>query len=313
MKVFHVLIDSSVLYDTHFNHPDFRLLLQRSQERKIKIYIPHIVLEEHRTQMTAEIDQKVKEANRAFRLASRSERKHLFFTQGLREPHFELWTPEEIDKHSRQVVKDFVLENKIEELPIGADHASRAWSRYFDVAPPFNADTERTARRKDIPDSWIFEAALDLKARGLNDLCALCGDRRLKYALKEAGFEIFEKVELLAAMVDAALAVYPIGGASPAPATLLRESLKSADFADVKVAVLGFIGYFDAPPKEKLFELLEQAGFDRRVVENVAQGLVLASMLRDSGNHYLPVDKSVAQQAADEVQPLVLKLLENGS
>ena len=43
MDFFHVVIDTSMLRQMHFQHPDFERLLLRSQKGLLKIYIPHIV------------------------------------------------------------------------------------------------------------------------------------------------------------------------------------------------------------------------------------------------------------------------------
>jgi hypothetical protein len=305
-------VDTSFLFKAHFAHPDFQKLLLRSQEGKIKIHIPHIVLEEQRTRILAEIREKLRHARKAFEDAKRSAT-YAMFTEGLPDPYMILWSDEDVDRRSKQVVQSFVQDNKIEILTLSPDHAARAWVRYFEVAPPFNRqEPNRIERRKDIPDAWIFEAALDLKLRGGN-LCALCGDGRLKDALKAEGFEIFNDAQALADRVDAALAVYP--GRAPAQSDKpLREQLRSSAFEGVDVAVLGFVEAFGTPAKEKLFDLLEKAGFDRRVAENVAQTMVLSGVLQDSGNYLLASDRALARRAADEVQHLVLKLLAaNGS
>jgi hypothetical protein len=309
--MFHVLIDTNFLFRAHFTHPDFQKLLLRSQEGKIKIYIPHIVLEEQRTRILAEIHEKLRRARKAFDDAKRAGA-YAMFTQGLPDPHMVLWADEDVDRHSKQVFQSFVDDNKIEILKLSPEHAARAWARYFEVAPPFNRQVQdREERRKDIPDSWILEAALDLKARG-GQLCALCDDGRLKEALGDEGFEIFGNAQALADRVDAALAVYPRGTAPPSDKPL-REQLRSPAFADVDVAVLGFIDAFGTPSKEKLFNQLEKAGIDRHIAENVAQTLILSGVLKDSGHYLLPNDPKLAQQAAAEVQHLVLKLLNDGT
>jgi rRNA-processing protein FCF1 len=307
--MFHVLVDTSFLFKAHFAHPDFQKLLLRSQEGKIKIHIPHIVLEEQRTRILAEIHEKLGRARKAFEDAKRTGAYEMF-TQGLPDPHMLLWSDEDVDRRSKQVVQSFVDDNKIDVLSVSPDHAARAWTRYFGVAPPFNPqEPDRVKRREDIPDSWILEAALDLKARGGN-LCALCGDGRLKSALKAEGFEIFDDAQALADRVDKALAVYPGVAISPSDKPL-REQLRSAAFDGVDVAVLGFVDAFGTPAKERLFDLLEKAGFDRRVAEHVAQTLVLSGVLQDSGNYLLPTDRALAQRAAGEVEHLILKLLAN--
>lgn len=310
MQTFHVLVDTSVLFRADLTHQDFQKLLLRAQERKIQIHIPHMVLEEYRTQLVSDIRSRLRAAQKTFEEAVNSASKYRFFTDGMPEPGLILWPEDDVDRHSKKVLKDFITTNKIDVLAIDPEHASRAWIRYFDVSPPFNPQqTDRKKRRQDIPDAWILEAALDLKARGVGNLCALCDDTALKTALQGAGYEIFATVEAFAAMVDAALAVHP-AQATPAPSDKpLRDQLRSPAFANADVAVLGFIEAFGTPPKDKLFDLLEKAGIDRRVASNQAEAMVISGVLRDSGNFFLANDRALSQRAAQEIQPLVLKLL----
>ena len=84
--MFHVLVDTSFLFKAHFAHPDFQKLLLRSQEGKIKIYIPHIVLEEQRTRILVDIHGKLRRARKAFDDAKRAG-SYAKFTDGLPVPH----------------------------------------------------------------------------------------------------------------------------------------------------------------------------------------------------------------------------------
>lgn len=309
--MFHVVVDTNFLFRAHFSHPDFQKLLLRSKEGKIKLHIPYIVLEEQRTRILAEFHARLRLARKAFEDAKRSGA-YAMFTQGLPEPHLAIWTDEEVDRSSRRAFQVFVEESKIEVLGLSYEHAEKAWARYFEMAPPFNAqEPNRVKRREDIPDSWILEAALDLRAPG-RKLCALCDDGRLKDALKAEGFEIFATAEALSDWVDEALAVYP-QESIPLSEKPLRDQLRNPAFGDVDVAIMGFIETFNTPAKETLFEQLEKAGIERRIAEHEAQTLVLSGALQDSGNHYLPTNRVLAKQAAAEIQPLVLKLLDDGS
>jgi len=61
-------------------------------------------------------------------------------------------------------VNDFVRENKIEELPIAANTRDTSVDSVLRRGPSvLIPDIDRAIRRQDIPDSWILEAALDLK------------------------------------------------------------------------------------------------------------------------------------------------------
>lgn len=310
IRMFHVVIDTNFLFRAHFMHPDFQKLLLRSKEGKIKIHIPHIVLEEQRTRILAEMQDKIRRAQKAFEDALRTG-SYAMFTKDLPKPHLDLWTEEDVDRRSRQVFAAFVEENKINVIKLTPEHGLRAWARYFEIAPPFNAkELDRVKRREDIPDAWILEAAMDVKNGGGN-LCALCDDGRLKEALQAEGFEIFKTAQELADRVDTALAVHSIGTA-PHGKTVLPAQLRGPAFAEVDIAILGFIETFDTPTKTTLFDQLEKAGVDRRIAEHEAETLVLSGVIRDSGNHFIPVDRGLSAQAAIKVQHLVLKLLDDG-
>lgn len=95
--MFHVLVDTSFLFKAHFSHPDFHKPLLRSQEGKIKIYIPHIVLEEQRTRIVAEIHERLRLSRKAFEDAKRAAA-YAMFTEGLLDPYMVLWSDEDVDR-----------------------------------------------------------------------------------------------------------------------------------------------------------------------------------------------------------------------
>lgn len=309
MDAFHVVIDTSVLRQAHFRHPDFERLLRRSKKGSLHIYIPHIVLEEQRTYLLSDLHKAMKNLENAF-AKIRSPGAFKFFTEGLPEPHLVLWTKAELAQHSRQVFEKFLADNRIEKLEIAEKHAANAWSRYFEVDPPFNGDEKREERRKDIPDSWILEAALDvLDKRGRH--CALVNDGKLKDALLAAGFEIFASVESLDIEIERATAVVNGPAAAQANTADTLSQLRGAAFKDVDIAILGLNEALNSPTKNALFEQLERVGIRREIAEHEAKTLVLAGRLTDTGSHYLPTDRSLATQAAakETVINLLMKLV----
>lgn len=309
MDAFHVVIDTSVLRKAHFQHADFERLLRRSRKGTLRIYIPHIVLEEQRTRMLGDLLAEMDKVEGAY-ARLRGGGSFGMFTAGLPEPHLALWKKEEVARHSRLVFDKFLADNKIEKLEITERHAANAWTRYFEVAPPFNQQEKREDRRKDIPDSWILEAALEVKAkRGRH--CALVEDGKLKSALGQEGFEIYVDVASLDAEIERATAVFSGRPDAPAAAGATLDQLRGSAFKDVDVAVLGVNEALGAPPKDALFAQLERAGVDRRIAEHEAQTLVLSGVLTDSGSHYIPADRTQARKAmeSETVTALLLKMI----
>jgi rRNA-processing protein FCF1 len=309
MDAFHVVIDTSVLRQAHFRHPDFERLLRRSKKGSLHIYIPHIVLEEQRTYLLASAYTAMDKLNDAF-AKIKSQGAFKIFTEGLPEPHLVLWTKAELAQHSRQIFEKFLADHKIEKLAIAERHAENAWARYFEIEPPFNAEEKREDRRKDIPDSWILEAAIDvLEKRGRH--CALVNDGRLKDALRAAGFEIFTSVESLDIEIERATAVVNGQAAAQENTGDLLSQLRGPAFKDVDIAILGLNEALDLPTKDTLFEQMGRVGVDREIAEHEARTLVLAGLLTDTGTHYLPTDRALARRAAasDTVIALLMRLV----
>ena len=268
-----------------------------------------MVLEEQRTRMLADLIAEMERVEAAYaKLQGRGS--FGMFTEGLPDPHLVLWKKEEVARHSRLVFDKFLVDNKIEKLEITENHTASAWARYFDVAPPFNPQERREDRRKDIPDSWILEAALEVKAkRGRH--CALVEDGKLKNALAQEGFEIYVDVASLDAEIEKATAlVFPLPR-PPVATKAALDQLRSPAFKDVDVAILGVNEALDTPRKDLLFAQLESAGIDRSIAEHEAQTLVLSAVLKDLGSHYVPSDRELARRAmaSETVTALLLKMI----
>lgn len=305
MDFFHVVIDTSVLRQMHFRHTGFERLLHRSRKGLLKIYIPHIVLEEERTYLLANLITYVGQMHATMNKVT--EGLLAMLSQGLPRPTLHIWTREELARNSKEIFTKFIAENKIEVLKISEAHAKNAWDRYFECAPPFNPEQARPTRRQDIPDSWILEAALDLHGKQ-GRLCALVADGKLKKALAEHGFETYSELDLLIDAVEAANAAQPINPRPPAESMRL-DQLRGLAFQDVDLAVLGMNEALGSPGKDDLFDALERAGIDRAIAQHEAQTLVLSGVLKDTGHHLIPTNRAQAVQAADSarVQELLLK------
>lgn len=310
MEIFHVVFDTSLLRQTPFGQANFERLLRRVQQGVLKLYIPYIALEERRTQLLDDHLQLTEQLRSKFNELHRS---HLaMLIEGLPKPELLLPSKEDVDKNSCVVLGKYLTDNKVEVLPITIDHANNAWERYFGIKLPFNPQQVRENRRKDIPDSWILEAALEVRVKPGRH-CVLIRDGKLEAALTEAGFELWRDVEALDAEIEKATAVVQIQAPAPQAAPVPLDQLRSPDFKDVDIMVLGMNEVLGSPRKERLFTELERLGVNRAIAEHEANTLVLSGVLTDTGSHLIPTSRALAGQAANEqvVQDLLLKALDD--
>lgn len=328
-KITHLLIDTSYLYKfgTGFDHPDFMKLLHCSTiDGTLKIYIPHIVWEERRTQLLDEAYSSRRKLRESFDALNKEISTNIIL-RGIAPPALSIWSESEIDMWSREAMKRFAIANKIEIVSLAPDHADRAWNRYFNVEPPFNRDEKRENRRKDIPDSWIFEAAIDLSKKH-SDLLALVPDGKLSDALKSNGVRVLNHPQLVLDEMDRSTIVEILEdiirvedsvsvsmqekASVTAPQNELELALAPAreQFNDLELKILGFVGYLGTPTKDQLFALLSKSGVPVKTTKNVTERLVIAGILADTGNHYLSRNKQASNLAAASVETEIIQLLE---
>jgi hypothetical protein len=93
-------------------------------------------------------------------------------------------------------------------------------------------------------------------------------------------------------------------------ARALGESRLESEGLDARV--LGFVSYLGDPTKEQLLSMLARSGVKSELAKNVADKLVIAGILVDTGNHYLVKDKNAGEAAEVLVEAEIIKLLEQG-
>lgn len=324
MDIFHVIIDTSVITNAHFRTGRFEQLLRRVQQGVIKLYIPEVVLEERRTQLLFAYDKYAGQARDALEKMRRPPLNMLL--EGLPLPEaVDLPSREVVNRNSQAVFLKYLADNRVEVLPFSADHASHALERYMHGMPPFKPAENRESERKHIPDCWILEAALDIKARPGRH-CMLVRDERFSWALHGLGYEVFEEVDLLDAAIEAATAVVPIkaserpvadeqveaaGGIEVAAALSPLEKLRTEAFKNLDVIVIGMNEALRNPDKDSLFATLESLGVDRDKAELMARMLEMSGALKDTGNRLIPADAKLAVRLTTEpaVQDLLLRMI----
>lgn len=328
-KITHLLIDTSSLFKfkSGFDHPDFMKLLHCSAiEGTVKIYIPHIVWEERRTQLLDEAYSCRRKLKESFEAMNKQLAMNIAL-KGFASPALSIGNEAEINEWSKQAMDRFATENKIEIVSLAPDHADRAWNRYFNVQPPFNRDEKRENRRKDIPDSWIFEAAIDI-AKKHPGLLALASDGKLSNALKSNGIRVFNELQQVLDEIESSLTAEAAAKAittQDSVSVSIQEKATVAvqeteldlvlagaqdAFKGLDTKILGYVGYLGAPSKDQLFALLSKSGVSDKIAKNVTERLTIAGVITDTGNHYLSRNKAASEMAANSVEPEIIQLLE---
>lgn len=307
-----LVLDTSALSERGgLSNPDLQKLFKRAKDKKLRLVVPHIAWEEWRTQQVAEGYERVKKA----RLALKDLQRGKGVLSRFHKIEIELPSDEDIELKSRDMMDEIKREHAIHVLELGADHAERAWRRYFalTVEPPFNADMVREERRKDIPDSWILESCIDLLAQTTN-VAALCRDGRLRTAIELAGIRVFQSAAELVAEFDAAdaMSVEETGTSELIASDYLEVTLNQAmaPARENDRRILGLIAHFDTIGKEQFLEAIAPLGIPFDAVDNSARRLASVGLIRDTGHHYIVPNRHTAQAAAQYVEADVIALLE---
>jgi hypothetical protein len=314
-----LFVDTSSLRHAGFRNPDFQKLLLRSKAKSLRMVVAQIAWEEWRTYMRDTECDKARAIRRLFDELKGGAPLNRILVR-LPPPALALWNDEDIDIASKAAMAAHAADHGIEIIPTGGDHDERTWRRYFGVKvePPFNpASKDRENRRKDIPDSWIFEVAVDLVADG-RELSALCRDENLTAALVSIGVKVYrEPRDVVAELERQESSAADASAQAETPVrTQLAEPLAAAlslaldAFRDHERKVLGFIAHFGTPAKEELWGLLSRAGITPEVAKNAAERLVLAGIIQDTGNHFLVIDRQLAPLAIASVEEDIIKLLD---
>ena len=312
----HILVDTGVLW--HIGHPDFQKIVQLSRDRHFKIIAPHIVWEERRTQILDNELDGVKKLKDAYERLNHRRADSILGRLEL--PPFSLWEQHEIVEASKAYMAELARKNNIEIVPLDANHAERAWVRYFDVDAPFRREESRDNRRKDIPDSWIFEAAIDLA--GAHDaLVALCGDEKLGKCFASIDIQVFKTASDLFAHLELDVQRAPqptdspeaevaeAGGLGGAKQLDILMDAHQRESRDAEQKILGLVGYLGALPKRDLESMLEYLGVSAELRRNAAERLVLSGLIQDTGNTYLPKNRQACELAATAIEALMIRLV----
>ena len=334
------LIKNTIVFlDTGFlkNHKpidkSYDDFFQYSKDEKITLCTSYICIEEWRTQKVSRINGYVQKTTDEFINLRRTE----IIAKGILEPDALKNIPDKtkIEQESKKLVEYFLEENKIAILLPTEGHINATWDAYFNGSPPF----KQPKSRDDIPDAWVFESARDVlreeEFKELQNRFCICGDRNLDDALKSLGFKsitLLKLLELLQNEIQASTSTIEQQATPVATNVLSRETTEgseaskfdnldnvlstamSPEIKEIYLRVLGFTHWLNYPSKENLIAAIATSGFESKLIGACA---VLLSqeplaLIRDTGNHYLPMNKEVCKEAANRVMPEILKMLDQG-
>jgi hypothetical protein len=322
-----IVVDTCFLRSMSHRNPGLVELWRQARAQEIDVYIPEIALEEWRTQKVDELMTAIANVERAIRDVWRRN----IIAEDVENPHDRMPYPsrEIVEAKSRERIERFLVDNKIHRLPFSGQHAQNACVRYFGAQPPFDSAKPREQRRQDLPDAWILEAALELRAKyEVHCLLSIDGDQNLAAAFHKEGLHVHrgleDILELLQPVSEAPVAPGPAIPVTQSQTEFAARAPDSLSIADVEsalselassqrrleVAVLGYVNWFAPISQEGLSELLASRGYDAQAVRVTAERLSLANLLTNTGTHYLPGNVRVCEQAAQAVLGEVVDLLD---
>jgi hypothetical protein len=232
----------------------------------------------------------------------------------------------EIESLSKSVLSSFLDENKVEIFESRPDHAERTWKAYFDGTDPY----KEKKNRNDIPDSWIYEAGKDLlqdsRFKSMSNIYCIGSDKTMTSSLENIGFIAIKPIDLIKALkeeennIPERKGIKSVISETPPQKKLpdenafksLNDILSfaiSSEFKEIYLRILGYVHWMNKPLKISLVNEISKKGFDTDVIEASAVMLKSVNLIEDTGNHYLPKNKAICEEAAIEIEDEILDLL----
>lgn len=216
-----------------------------------------------------------------------------------------------LDERSKSFFEKFCEENKIEIIEYDPRHIEPTWGSYFLGVAPYSS----IKQRKDIPDSWVYFTALDIKNKYKNIYC-ITDDKNLSQHLAEAGCYLCNDIRSFLSLIvtestgtdNITKSKSDVSGKNQLTHAL---DMLASNERVLQTKILGYISWFDVIPKHMLIEYLGKEGFSPSSIENMAQRFSIAGFIQDTGNNYIvaAAHKEVFQIAKLEVQDDIIKLL----
>jgi len=303
-------------------HRDF---LKYSQDEKIALCTSYICLREWRHQVVGGLKGY---RDRVQQLYSDKKRDNILANELLDKHSPYYLSDEEIEKASVDIIEKFLKDNKIRIYNPTEDHIERTFDAYFKGDPPYTKQIER----QDIPDSWIFEAAKDARFDDENkkygNKFSIGNDKGLNDHLEGLGLKPTTKHDLLEQLKreeDKLAAGIKETKERPVKTLVVPTEVKidsglegvlssanTPEIREIYIRLLGYTHWLSGPAKQDLFSIIEGKGFSLQLIEASATILSQDSLelLEDTGNHLLPKNKDVCEEAASLIMEEILEILD---
>jgi hypothetical protein len=157
----HVLIDTCIYrQDRRRNKPGFRAVKRLAQAGVIQLHVPLFVKREFVSQQAEDAEEDITKITDAAKRIARLTNDATLVAQTAQIAQLTSAMKTDAVNALTREFQQWMTEAQATEHSIKADHAERVVDAYFAGRPPFGA----AKRREDIPDSFIWETAVDLAA-----------------------------------------------------------------------------------------------------------------------------------------------------
>ena len=210
-----IYVDTTCLRGLSFHDPDWQVLLEASKQRTLRIAISEVAFQERCSQWRDELKAKaniVKDAidkltaawNNSPITRNSSINDNPYLIAEIKIFDFEKYIEDQVIDYANNFIKEYDIEiRKIQE-----HHTEEVLRKYFCWEEPFDSPTKdrdtrdiREKRKKNIPDAWIIEEAIDLKASG-RAIYVLCKDKKMIETFIKKDIQVFETAEGISAKLN---------------------------------------------------------------------------------------------------------------
>jgi hypothetical protein len=323
-----IFMDTSFMRGVSHKNADYLSILNFCKANDIDVYISEISKEEWRTQKVKEFDDNLKPLKNALETLKHPSLLHEIFPT----PTLTIPDRDEIYKKSSRIIDNFLEQHNIKIAPIRFHHADKTWKAYFQGDAPF----KEIKARKDIPDAWVYQAAIDIKEENKNKtnffiLCRkenpnhnsgkknlepIAEDGELTKSLKKIGYKPKDYQEFAKEIAsqeskEEAITVLSNNELDHTPSNIANLS----DHNELQQRVLATVYLLsaDAPvSKVNLIEFLKEFYTPDEITATADYLAAVQKVLKKIGDGYVPKDKHLCKNAYDNRLPEILRIMSKG-
>lgn len=187
----HVVLDTSIYREKpKLDSKEFSLLQDIASSKKVAIHVPYVVEREFTTFLEKEQKDKLKGVISAISSVLRFDPNGPISVQlkGLLD-QVETELPALVEERSKELCR-WLKKANANKYPLTRELAYNAMEAYFSGTPPLKVPKARN----DIPDSFIFQAVLELHREYGKDLAVIVKDGNLASSIQDAGIKCWSSL-----------------------------------------------------------------------------------------------------------------------